>query len=175
MFDLSPLPVSGGVIAAGLTSAALFGFVLGPLVADRTIQNSGWPEVCLADLREGTVDTQLQPEPAPSVNCKDLMGVFGQDADQLCDLGGNAFFDLLTLDPLAEQKEQARRWEAARVSRIAELAPSRCSCASSLVASDRLKWGSFAGSARLIGGPDDLNAELTQALHSPACARLGEG
>lgn len=175
MFDLNPLPVSGGVIAAGLTSAALFGFVLGPLVAERSIQNSGWNEICVADLRKTTSVELPRSEPAPSVNCKDLMGVFGQDADQLCNLGGNAFFDLLTLDPLAGQKEQARRWEAARISRIAELAPSRCSCASSLVASERLDWGLYAGSARLIGGPGDLNAKLTKALHSPACARLGEG
>jgi hypothetical protein len=175
MFELNPLPITGGVIAAGITSAALFGFVLGPLVADRSILNSGWHELCVADLKETTTAARPQAEAAPSVDCKDLMGVFGEGADQLCDLGGDIFVDILTLDPLAAQKEQARNREKARLSRIANLAPSRCSCATSLVSADRLEWGLYAGSARLIGGPDDLTAALTEALHAPSCARLGEG
>lgn len=174
MFELNSLPIPGGVIIAGITSAALFGFALGPLVADRTINKSGWHHTCVTDLQERTTAALPSNAPTPSINCSEMMGLFGQDANQLCDLGGNAFFLMLMLDPLAGQKEQVRRQATARLSRIAELAPSRCSCASSVVASERLSWGLYAGSARIVGGPNDLKAELTAALHSPTCARLGE-
>lgn len=175
MFDMISIPISGGVVAAGIAWAALAGFVLGPVIADRTISNSGWHLTCEQDLRASVISQRPQAVTGPDISCDTLMGVLGGGADQLCDQGGDLLFDLLSIDPLAGQKEQARRVEAERLSRIAELAPSRCSCASSLVTADRLEWGLYAGSARLIGGPDDLSAALIEALHTPSCARLGEG
>ena len=175
MFDLNSLPISGGVIVAGITWAAISAFALGPVVADRTIENSGWHKTCETNLRSSIAARIPKPQSTPKITCGDIAKIFGMagDADQLCEQGGNAIFDLMMIDPLAGQKEQMRKRQAARLAQIADQAPSRCSCASSFVASDRLSWGLFAGSARQLGGPKNLQAKLTQALHSPECARLG--
>lgn len=175
MFDINPLPISGDIVVAGIAWAALSGFVLGPVVAERTIANSDWHQTCEQDLR-ANVEAQIpQTEVKPDISCNQLMGAIGNGADELCNHGGDLLFDLLSIDPLAGQKEQARRLETERLSRIAELTPSRCSCAAAVVGADRLTWGLHAGSARLAGGPQDLSADLTKALHSPACAMRVEG
>lgn len=171
MFDINSLPISGGIITAGIFWAVFSGFVLGDVVAERTISNSGWEASCEQDLRAGIAAQRPQAETTtPNLSCGALMGVIGNGAGQLCDQGGNLLFDLMTIDPLAHQKEQMRQREELRLSRIADLAPSRCSCAASVVGADRLMWGLFAGTARLAGGPKNLRSDLTQALHSPACA-----
>ena len=175
MFDLNSLPISGGAFAAGITSVVLFGFVLGPIVADRTIENSGWHKTCETNLRSSVAAQNPKSQSRPKIACGDVMKIFGMvgGAEQLCNQGGNAIFDLMMIDPLAQQKERLRKRQAARLARIADQAPSRCSCASSVVGADRMSWGLFAGSARQFGGPKNLQADLTQALHSPGCARLG--
>lgn len=173
--DFSTLPISGGIIVAGALWAGVSAFALGPLVAGRMTEISGWSASCEAMLdNSATSQTLSSPAPRPSVGCNELMGLFGEGADQLCGQGGDTIFNLLTIDPLAEQKEAARERDRARLARIAKLAPSRCSCAAKLVGADRVRWGLYAGSARLIGGSDDLLADLTQALHSPACVLHGE-
>jgi len=175
MFDMNSLPISGGIIVAGITWAAVSGFVLGPVVAERTIGNSGWHRACQHGLRADIASQRPQPAPKPDISCNRLLGAIGNGADQFCDHGGDLLFDLLSIDPLAGQKEQARRLKTERLSRIAALAPSRCSCAASVVGAERVAWGLHAGSARLAGGPQNLSTDLTQALHSPACALRVEG
>lgn len=172
--DFSTLPISGGIIVAGALWAGVSAFALGPLVADRMTEISGWSASCEAMLDNSVASQTPPPPPRPSVGCNELMGLFGNGADQLCGQGGDTIFNLLTIDPLAAQKEAARERERARLARVAELAPSRCSCAARVVGADRVRWGLYAGSARLIGGSDDLLADLTQALHSPACDFRGE-
>lgn len=172
--DFSTLPISGGIIVAGALWAGVSAFALGPLVADRMTEISGWSASCEAMLDNSVTSQTPQPPPRPPVGCNELMGLFGNGADQLCGQGGDAIFNLLTIDPLVAQKEAARQRERARLDRIAELAPSRCSCAAKLVGADRVRWGLYAGSARIIGGSDDLLADLTHALHSPACVLHGE-
>ena len=173
MFDVNSLPIPGGIFVAGITWAVISGVALGPLVADRTIENSGWQSMCQTKLRNSVAARVPKVQSRPNIACGDIMKIFGNGADSFCNQGGDAVFNLLTIDPLAGQRDQLRRREAARLARIAELAPSRCSCAASLVRADRLTWGLFAGSARFIGGPQNLQSNLTQALHSPACSRLG--
>ena len=173
MFDFNTLPIPGGVIVAGIAWAAISA-ALGQVVAERTIQNSGWIEACEQGLRAETLRQRPQSAPTPEIACDQVMGLLGQGADALCDQGGDQLFELLNADPLAGQREQLRQREENRLARIAALAPTRCSCAASTVRADRLSWGLFAGSARFLGGPDDLQADLTRALHSSACAFSAE-
>ena len=175
MFDLNSLPVSGGILAAGFIWVLVACFALGPLVADRSIERSQWQQTCTAKLRNAIAERVPEVPARPSVTCTDVMGLFGNQADQFCRQGGNAIFDLLKIDPLAEQRKQARRLRAARLARLAKQAPSRCSCAATFVKSDRLMWGLYAGSARLIGGPQNLQTSLAQALHTPVCSQSAEG
>lgn len=174
MFELNSLPIPGGVVVAGIAWAAIAGFGLGPVVAERTIENTSWPVMCESALLAEIAEEAPRETARPDISCRSVLGVFGAELRGFCAEGGDQLFDLLTIDPLASQKAALRQREAARLDRIAALAPSRCSCAASVVASDRVTWGLYAGSARLAGGPKNLNADLIEALHAPACAQLGE-
>ncbi len=176
MFDLNSLPIPGGLLVAGLSWAVISGVVLAPIVAKRTIENTGWHQTCATNLRRSLAEQVPQKQSSPKLSCRDAMGILVPGMAHFCNDGAGKILDrLLKFDPLAQQKEMLREREAARIGRIAANAPSRCSCAASKVGADRWTWGVFAGSARFLGGPDDLNADLVQALHSPICARLGEG
>ncbi|MEL6502828.1 MAG: hypothetical protein AAFQ10_00100 [Pseudomonadota bacterium] len=173
MFDISSLPISGGVILGALAWAGVSTFALGPVVADRTIQKSGWHKICPAELAASLERQVPRAQSRPQISCNSVMGIFGSQAQQFCAQGGDALIDLMTTDPLAGQKEQLRQREIARLQDIAAKAPSRCSCAASAVAADRITWGLYAGSARMMGGPKDLSAKLNTALSSPSCKSVG--
>jgi hypothetical protein len=171
MFDINSLPIPGGFVVAFLIWAALAGFVFGPVVGDRTMIMSGWQTMCEQSLHaESASHRSPQIASKPKMSCDQMMGLFSDGADTLCDRGGDLLFDLLNTDPLARQKAQLRQREENRLARTASLAPTRCSCAASIVGSDRISWGVYAGTARLAGGPSDLQADLIKALHSPSCA-----
>ena len=175
MIDITSLPVSGGAFLGAVAWAGISAFALGPLVADRTIQKSNWPQICQSKLTASLRERMPTAQSRPTVRCDNVMSIFGPQARQFCSQGGDALVDLLMTDPLAAQKEQLRQRQVARLRSIAANAPSRCSCAATtVVKADRLSWGLYAGSARLLGGPSDLSADLTTALSSPTCQRLGE-
>ena len=175
MIDINQLPVSGGVIVAGIGWMVISGTLLGPLVADRSIEKSGWHQICERKIKQSLIDQRPQKQSTPKIECGSVMKIFGRGADQFCHQGGNELFELMTIDPLAGQKESLRQQKAQRLERLAELAPTQCSCAAAVVKDDRLGWGPFTGTARIAGGPDNLNADLTRALYSPACALKLEG
>ena len=175
MIDVNQLPISGGILVAGLGWVFLSGIVLGPFVADRTIQKSGWHQICERKIKQSLIDQRPRKQTTPEIDCGSVMKIFGPGADQFCRQGGDELFELMTIDPLAGQKESLRQQKAQRLERLAELAPTQCACATTVVKDDRLGWGIFAGTARIAGGPDNLNADLTRALYSPACALKLEG
>lgn len=174
MIDLSTLPISGGLIVGGLAWAGVSAFVLGPIVSDRTILNSGWHSSCETVLRRSVAERKPERQTRPRISCEQTVGILGPLGQDFCRNGGGNMIDLLNIDPLAGQKEAARQREIERLERIADQAPGRCSCAASIVAAERVTWGLSAGSARTLGGPDDLQAELAEALHAPRCKRFGE-
>ncbi len=175
MIDVNTLPIPAGALVAGALWAGVSVLALGPLVADRTIDRSSWAEFCERNLRAAIVRQIPQPESSPTVSCDDTIGAVGQFGRDFCEMGGDVLIDLLTIDPTAGARNAARQAEENRLRRLAEAAPSRCACAASAVASDWQTWGLHAGSARFLGGPDDLQADLMQALQSPRCASIGEG
>jgi hypothetical protein len=175
MIDINTLPISGGIIFAGISWAVISGVVLGPLVADRTIEKSGWHQICERKIKQSLIEQRPQEQSTPKIECGSFMKILGYGSDQFCRQGGDELFDWMTIDPLAGQKERLRQQKAQRLERLAELAPTQCSCAAAVVKDDRLGWGLFAGTARLAGGSDNLNADLTRALHSPVCTLKLEG
>ncbi|NYI29317.1 hypothetical protein [Sulfitobacter geojensis] len=170
MFDLNSSAIPGGVVVAGVFVAVVFGAGLGPLIADRTIAASGWPVICETRLREGQVSQSHGTSSAPDISCGDITDAIGNGSEALCNLGGDLLIDLMKLGTKLDPQTAIRERAANRASRIAELAPTKCACAAKTVASDRWGWGLYAATGRLMGGPDDLNADLTQALHGSACA-----
>ena len=178
--DLNALPVSGGFVLALLLWALISVYGLGPEIAEREIHRTEWHNSCPAALRAKIEAKRPANITAPSMSCHD----FGRLADehigygtgnQLCNGVGSMFGDMIELaskfDPNRIAMEQAKARTNSQLSQAAELAPTRCSCAASSVASDKVRWGIHAGTGRLAGnGADTLIGDLTQALHTPACA-----
>ena len=175
MFDLQSLPISGGVIIAGASWLAISSLVLGPIIAPRTIEQSRRPQLCERQIHE-KLQTQIpQKQSTPKLNCLQIGSQLGHDAHQLCKMGSDIFVGLISLDPTINAREALRLKKIERLNQIAEQAPSACSCASQTVASDKIRWGLYAGSARLVGNIESLQSDLQQALHSSSCSALLEG
>ena len=173
--DINTLPISGGVLLTALGWAAISALVLGPLAAHRTIEATQWPAQCAAEVRS---DIAAQAPPRPlDLTCNAAVGLlndllngdrapgFGAPLPPRCGPLGELFVEnIINADPHAAERQ--------RLDRVAARAPSACACAADVVAGDRIRWGLYAGSARLLGGPRDIEADLTAALHGPHCARV---
>lgn len=175
MIDLNSLPIPGGALLAGIGWIGISLGLLGPLVAERTIEKAGWAGFCERNLRAAITEQIPERPSSQQRSCADTVGVMGEFGRDFCDLGGGILLDLMTIDPTSGAREVARQAEEERLNRLADQAPSTCSCAASQVASDRLGWGLHAGSARVLGGPEDLEADLLHALQAPRCSSVGQG
>ena len=170
-FDSSSLPVSGGVVLAGLFYAGVSVFALGPLVAERTIEKSNWPAQCQQNL---TADIELErtpPKVIPRMDCKSMLGSFMPQLSDLCTHYGNPDFGGMATQVIRQQEQARKHIEDQRLSRAAAQTGSRCACAASIVARD-YDWAIHAGSMRLIKPTSvkNLSSELKQAVHSPHCS-----
>ena len=169
--DTSGLPISGGVILAGLLYAGVSVFVTGPLVATRTIDKSDWDQSCQVNI-DSTIAAQRTPKKIiPRTDCKSLFGGFMPELGQLCQQYGNPDFGGGTTQLLRQQEERRQEIEKRRLAALAANSTSRCDCAVSMVAEDR-GWAIHAGSFRLITPPSvkHLKAELQGAIQTPLCA-----
>lgn len=180
MFDFNSLPISGGVIIAGVLWAGASVFALGPMVTDRALIRDNWLATCEADLK-ADIQSWRGPEPPemPKLNCEATFGtIYGDQGRAFCDQYGNFDIPIPGLDVIRDQERRARETEARRNNRAASQAGSRCACAvSTYQAEHRLPLALYAGSGRLIT-PSQVksrDAELTRALASPACAMKAEG
>lgn len=168
--DSTNLPISGSVLIASLLYAGASVFVLGPLVAERTIEKSNWNSLCEAGLR---ADIKAQRRPAriiPKTDCRSTIGAFMPELAKLCTQYGNPDFGGPATS-LLRQKERLRQdAEERRLARASSNSGSKCSCAASLVTQDRA-WAIHAGSLRLITPTQvsNLRSELTRALNTPHC------
>lgn len=184
--DMNAIPISKGVVAAALVWAGTSAFVLGPLVSAREIERSNWREACMGSLATEIDARRPVQSTVPEFGCRDIGdvmdGLMGSGIGQsLCTdvIDGviNHTLDLARkIDPGLQARDAARALADQQLDRATELAPTRCRCASNVVASDRLRWGIYAGSGRLLGkGSDSLTSDLTQALYRPACAIAPKG
>jgi len=172
-FDTTSLPISGGIVLAAALYAAGSFFGTGQVIADRTIKTSNWGATCQSALRV-EISTRREPETfIPRTDCRSLLGGLFPELGRLCDQYGNPDMSGGVTATLREQERQRRAREDRRIALAASQTGSKCDCAASVVTQDRLNWALYAGSARLISPPavtNNLNSELTRALHSPHCA-----
>ncbi len=171
MFDNgNNLPISGGVIVAGLLYTCASIFVLGPLVAERTIENSDWGSSCRVGLK-AEIETRRKPAKIiPRMDCRSTIGIFMPELARLCNQYGNPDFGGPMTGILRKQERLRREAEDRRLTIAASQSGSKCSCAAALVAQDR-SWAIHAGSLRLITPPQvsNLHSELTRALNTSHC------
>jgi hypothetical protein len=172
-FDTSNLPISGGVILAAALYAGVSFVGTGQVIAKRTIEKSDWGAMCQSALRAENFNRREPVTIVPSTDCNSLLGGFMPELRALCNQYGNPDLSGGATGMLREQERQRRAAEDRRISLAASKTGSRCDCAASVVTQDRLNWAILAGSGRLISPisvTDNLNSELTRALHSSHCA-----
>lgn len=182
MFDLSNLPISGGVLLTmGLWAGA--SYLVGEEIAQRTIQNSGWGAQCASAIQASLSATRSEPAQTSAISCREIGGLvdalIGTGAGrEMCDSGLGDVIDqsmalTRTFDPSARAQVAAQELAAQRLEQATANAPSRCACAAEGVAQD-LSWALYAGSLRQLGGPRDLTADLNRALQSSSCSIQSE-
>ncbi|MEM8497843.1 MAG: hypothetical protein AAF542_07445 [Pseudomonadota bacterium] len=170
MFDTNNLPISGGLVIAGALYIGLSVFVLGPVVATRTIEKSDWQETCQSALVAEVEATRKAPKMIPRMDCQSLVGGFMPSLSQLCNQYGNPDFGGGTTALLQAQEKARRAMEDKRLALAKSKSANSCACAAALTAQDTA-WAIHAGSLRLMTPPPvaQLTGTLTTALQSPHC------
>ncbi len=170
MFDTNNLPISGGLIIAGALYVGLSVFVLGPVVATRTIEKSNWQETCQHALIAEVEATRKAPKVIPRMDCQSLVGSFMPSLSQLCNQYGNPDFGGGATAVLQAQEKARRAMEDKRMALAIEKTTTSCACAAAVTAQDTA-WAIHAGSLRLMTPPPvaQLTSTLNTALDSPHC------
>lgn len=175
MFDMSNLPLSGGLLGAAALYAGVSLFVTGPLVGERMAEKMDWAGTCAAHVRAAAEAQHAPAAPAPRLDCGALLGGFlGRDGAKLC----AAYAPLL--DPIGRAQDAAeaakRSFDRQRLEHAAAGTTTRCDCASATTLENRrVALALHAGSARLVTPPSirSLRSDLLTSLASPACALKG--
>ncbi len=173
--DTSNLPISGGVIVAGLVYAGIVTFGLAPMVAKRTIERSNWTPICKAGLQAEIYAKRSPPRFIPRTDCRSIFGSFMPELGALCSKYGNPDFGGPAKQMMQAQERARQEFEKRRLARIASTTTSRCECASAIV-SEKRSWAIYAGSFRLITPAsvgNNLNNSLVRALRSTQCSMKG--
>ena len=162
-------PLFGGstiltLIAYGLFSA----FVTGPVILERTIIKSSWPQECerlvLAELQA----SQPAPKNVPRFQCHDFFGGSNSQSHAFCNL-------MKPVEGLLEhaysEAKALRQFHQQRLNTKAKASKNRCSCAATTLSEKRLALGLYAGTGRLVTPSlfKNLISELKTALHSKRC------
>lgn len=166
------LPLSGGLLIAGLLYFGASMFVTGPIVGKRTIEKSNWIPRCeRAIVQSVTQDVPALKTPAATPDCKIIMGTFaGPDGRALCGAVGFLFDNPLARQ-IEVQNERVTRAHKNRIAQAASRAGSRCSCAVNVALENQIPWAIHAGSFRLVTPPSvaNLDAGLLSVLSSNVC------
>jgi len=169
--DGNGLPVSGGVIVAGIIYAGVSMFVTGPVVGERTIARSGWDQQCKIALKAEIVAQTPAPTFTPRLNCNAIFGLFGAQGQALCRQYGDRLLPFTNQLQELETRKQAFREK--QMSLAISQSKNRCDCAAALTLEQkRVPLALYAGSIRLVTPPaiKNLKSELISALRSPRCA-----
>ncbi|MFA6965231.1 hypothetical protein [Bosea sp. (in: a-proteobacteria)] len=171
--DILNLPITGSALWATGAYAALSLAVTGPLVAERTIEKSGWVQQCARQGRAAA--TPPISTPLPRIDCTTVLGaVRGPEGAAFCARHGDVLampFELLNA-LAARPADIARR----RAEEQAAKAPAACGCAVAMVIETRrIDFALHAGTARLITPMPvrGLAGELDRARSSSACSVKG--
>jgi len=169
--DGSGLPVSGGVIVAGLIYAGVSMFVTGPVIGERVIAKSDWDQQCIAVLKSEIIAQSPAPTFTPNLNCNAILGLFGSQGQELCTMYGERLLPFT--NQLQELETRKQAFQQKRFTQAVSQTKNRCDCAAALtLEQSRTALAIYAGSIRLVSPPEikNLKSELVTALRSPRCA-----
>ncbi|OXT01985.1 hypothetical protein B7H23_03345 [Notoacmeibacter marinus] len=173
-FDITSLPVSGGVLVAGAAWAGLSAFVLGPLVAERSAETIGWMPQCERLVADDIMESGVEPELQLMLGCHDVLGVLPPEHRQILETFG---LDMACemVDAANDQKKRLADLKRQKLERAVAQAGSKCACAvSHMTVSKRWDFAVAAGSARTVmpSSVANIGASLLGSLASPSCANL---
>ena len=164
-------PTVGGVSGSLLVYALLSGFVTGPLVGWRTIENSGWHAQCRQVMATEAEISRPATPAMPKLDCNSLMGLFGEEGNAICREYGN--WSLPFADQIIAERSRIEALQNKRFEIAAAQSGTRCDCAAAVMTEEhRLVWGLHAGSIRIVTPPSvrNLQSGLVSALRSPWCS-----
>lgn len=176
MIDFNSLPVSGGLLVAGLLYGGASLLVTGPTVMERTVAKSGWASRCESFIRAEIKADEPEAPTIPKFGCNAFFGFYGRAGADYCRQHGR-IFDNNVLTQTLEAAQNAKR--AARKKRMeyaVSRAGSRCDCAvTTTLEKRRTDFALYAGTLRLVvpKSVKSLQSELKSALNSPECAAKG--
>lgn len=162
-FDTHGSLLSGKAALACLVYIGASLYVSGPLIAERTIERSGWDTGC--ETAQEAYSSGREPA-LPSFDCHSLLGWLGPSGRELCDRHGTA---LLNLPALVRQTQFGTH---APPDEQTERNRSRCACAvNATLEQNRTAFAVYAGSVRLItpAAVRNLRTALSSSLHSRTC------
>ena len=168
--------LNGSMVIAALAYAGLSGWVTGPLVAERTIENMGWEQSCTLSVQQDIVNRQPTNNFEPRVSCDNLFGHFPNEHKQLLDFFGMGAACSM-MDQLNNQRDKLEELKRNRIKAAAAEANDKCACAvNTLIENKRTSIALYAGSARLLKPATfkNLEAELKASLNTPSCSQLGK-
>jgi hypothetical protein len=171
--DLQNPLASGGMAVAAAVYVGASLYVTGPLVAERTIERSGWQRTCQAHLSAAVTKDEPLPAFVPKLDCQAFLGWFGADGRAVCDAHGNPSFALPGFDQLEAQRRRLDQLRHEQLAARVAQSPSRCACAVTVTLErHRTDFALYAGSARLItpSAVRNLSSELQTSLRTPICA-----
>jgi hypothetical protein len=173
MIDLTQLG-SGSALISIAAYAAFSYFASGPLIGERTIQQSDWTLTCQGALQRELETRTPPPDFVPRLDCNGLLGLFGAEGREVCRRHGNP--SLPFLDQALEQKQRLNDFQRERLEAAIASTANRCDCAHAHMLETRASaWALYAGSARLITPPaiKNLKASLMTSLNAPLCQGIG--
>lgn len=181
MFDLSTLPVSGSLII-GCALYAGASIVAGQVVGARTIDKSGWVELCELSIRDafnGEIDRRKRDEAlVPETDCDSLIGRWHPELNRLCRGLGNPDLGGPGARAAREAERLERQAEDRALAQAATGAGSSCQCAAAVYRRESLiALAVYAGSARAYTPPRvaNMTTALQDALEEPICVHFTGG
>ena len=171
MIGDTSLPAIGGIGIPIAAYVLLSGFVTGPLVAERTIENSGWHAQCRQVMATEAEISRPATPAMPKLDCNSLMGLFGEEGNAICREYGN--WSLPFADQIIAERSRIEALQNKRFEIAAAQSGTRCDCAAAVMTEEhRLAWGLHAGSIRIVTPPSvrNLQSGLVSALRSPWCS-----
>lgn len=176
-FDMNALPVSGGIVVAGLLWVGTSLFVTGPLIGDRIIEKKvNWSSQCAGHIRAEIAADEPEPAAIPKFGCNAIFGFYGRAGADYCRVHGHLFDNNILTEALDATQNAKRAAHRKRMEYAVSRAGSRCACAATTTLERRrTDFALVAGTLRLVvpRSVKSVESELKSALNSPRCAAKG--
>ncbi|MCW2308838.1 hypothetical protein [Rhodobium gokarnense] len=86
--DTGGLPIAGGALMAMVLYGGVSLFITGPVIAERTIEKSGWATRCDGFIRAEITADEPEALAIPKLGCSAIFGLYGRAGQEYCRVHG---------------------------------------------------------------------------------------